>query len=362
VKKERSSYSAGAYHPSLGSESASGHITFTQFTLRFESDLANLEVPFNEITIRLGEGDDERLYFDQAKDPEWSIYTSDFEILKDYAFSSNHHLRSQVQQIFGRKLLHKTIIITAAFILLFFIAGFSISWGMGRMVRHVVNNMPSNVEKSLSEKGVEEIQREFTIADDPKLLSKLNLLYTQLRQGMPDTNLTVQFHILETDIPNAFSIPGHIYVTRGMFDLAGTPEEMAGTLAHEFGHINEKHVMRSVVTEHGPAAVLSVIFGRNSGTVGTVVLGSQLLVGRAFSKDFEHEADAEGWKYLVKANINPRGLIDTMEKLKEFEERNHVTTTSILDTHPSTQDRIDRLEANWRRLKQKTGFVEFKDY
>ena len=362
MKKERSSYSAGAYHPSLGSESASGHIVFTQFTLRFESDLANLDVPFNEITLRLGEGDDERLYFDQAKDPEWSIYTSDFDVLKDYALSNNHHLRSQVNAIFGRKVFRKTIIITAVFILLFFIAGFSISWGMGRMVRHVVNNLPGNVEKSLSEKGVEEIQKHFAIVDDPRLLARLDLLYAQLRQGMPDTNLTVKFQILDTDIPNAFSIPGHIYVTRGMFDLVGTPEEMAGILAHEFAHIHEKHVMRSVVADHGPAAVLSAIFGNDSGTVGTVVLGSQLLVGRAFSKDFEHEADEEGWKYLVKANINPRGLIDTMEKLKDFESRNHVATTALLDTHPATQDRIDRLEANWRRLKQKTDFVEFKDY
>ncbi|WP_150107267.1 M48 family metallopeptidase [Pedosphaera parvula] len=362
MKKERLSYSANAYHPSLGSETAAGLITFTQFTLRFESDLARLDIPLNELTIRVGQGDDARLYFDRVNDPEWSLYTLDFDILKDYAFSSNHHLRVQANEIFGRKYLRKTIIITAAFILFFFLAAFCVSWGMGQMVRHVVNRMPPDVEKSLGATALKEVQKRFAVVDDPKLMARLETLYARLRQGMPDTNVTVQFHILDTDIPNAMSIPGHVFFTRGMFDLLNTPEEIAGTLAHEMGHINEKHILRSIIADQGPARVLSSIFGKQSGTIGMVVLSSQFLVGRTFSKDFEHEADEDAWKYLVKAHINPRGLIETMEKLKEYEDRNHVNTSSILSTHPSTQDRIDRLESNWRSLKQKTGFVELTDY
>ena len=310
----------------------------------------------------MGEGDDERLYFDQLNDPEWSLYTGDFDILQDRIFTTNNHLRGQVNTIFGKRALRKATIISVAFVLFFMVAALSTSWAMGKMVRHLVNRVPPETERKLAEDELKQLQKSefFTEMQDPKLMARLDSAFTQLRSGLPDTNIVFKFHLLDTEIPNAMVIPGHVFVTRGLFDLMYTQEELAGVLAHEFAHIYEKHALRGMIQAEGPAYILGNIFGTRS-TVGTLVLGSQFVVGRTYSKEFEREADESGWKYLIAANINPHGFIDAMTKLKEFEDRHGGAPPTILSTHPATEKRIDRLEAHWKELKRKTGFVDFPE-
>lgn len=361
MKRELPRYPANAYHPNLGTETAAGTVIFTQFKLQFESDLATFDVEYHDIRLRLGEGEDERLYFDLLNDPEWSLYTGDFDILNDRIFTTNNHLRTQVSTLFGKRAHRKALIISVAVIVIFAIVALSASWAMGKMVRHIVNKVPPDTEQKLSDYVFKEVQKRETFIQDPRLMTRLNVAFTQLRNGLPDTNITVQFHLIDREIPNAMVIPGHVFVTRGLFDLLYTPEELAGVLAHEFAHIYEKHALRGLVQDEGPAFILSNIFGKKSGAMGSLVVGSQFVVGRSFSKEFEREADDAGWKYLVAANINPHGLIDALTKLKEVEDRHGGAPPTILSTHPATERRIDKLEANWRKLEKKTAFFEFPE-
>jgi Zn-dependent protease with chaperone function len=360
LSEDRSTFDAVAFNPSLGNESLAGQLVLTQFTLRFAAPDTDVIFPANETTLRVGEGEDERLYFFHPKQPQWTFTTTDYGILEHRLFTKNNHLRRQVESIFGKKASNKAFIATISALVCFALIGLFFSWTLDTIVRHAVAQIPRSMEKSFGDKQCEKIKKLIDVSEDPRLIARLNAIYAQLRTGLPDTNLTVQFHIIETGIPNAGSIPGHVFFDRGIFAFLNDSDELAGVMAHELGHITQKHVFRRMVSRQAPAYVLKTLFGNSRGAVAALAETSQFVMGQSFSRGYEREADAEGWKYLVAANINPHGFIDAMTKLQEFQYK-HMHGAVTLSDHPPTEDRIACLEAKWRKLPKKTGFYEFPD-
>ena len=88
--------------------------------------------------------------------------------------------------------------------------------------------------------------------------------------------------------------------------------------------------------------------------------GSSFLLHQGFSQEYELEADTVGWQYLVSAHIDPRGAINMLKKLKAYQEENHEEPqVHAFSSHPATQKRIERLEAKWKKLPDKSGFIDF---
>jgi len=86
------------------------------------------------------------------------------------------------------------------------------------------------------------------------------------------------------------------------------------------------------------------------------------LVRQSFSQEYETEADDAGWKLLVDANVDPRGLTGILRKFEGYEaSQKHVQVMPrALSSHPALEKRIARLEGKWKKLKRKTGFAELK--
>ena len=123
-------------------------------------------------------------------------------------------------------------------------------------------------------------------------------------------------------------------------------------------HVTQRHHVRGFIDNVGIYAVLSATLGDVSALAGTFASMGGDLASLANSRSFEHEADEIGWDYLVKAKINPSGLISFFETLKK-EHHTEIDSTvkksidlSFLSTHPDTQNRIDILKQKEKRLKQ----------
>ncbi|HEX4043074.1 MAG TPA: M48 family metallopeptidase, partial [Xanthobacteraceae bacterium] len=72
--------------------------------------------------------------------------------------------------------------------------------------------------------------------------------------------LAIPLHVevVRRDEPNAMALPGgHIYVDDGLIAQAQTPDELAGVLAHEIGHVARRDGTRAVLQTAG----LSFLFG-----------------------------------------------------------------------------------------------------
>ena len=67
-----------------------------------------------------------------------------------------------------------------------------------------------------------------------------------------------------------------------------------------------------------------------------------------------------GWKYLVAANIDPRGMIGVFKKLKAEEDAMgfaHLMPQSLA-SHPALSKRIAVLEKDWKKMNRQSGFLE----
>lgn len=156
-----------------------------------------------------------------------------------------------------------------------------------------------------------------------------------------------RFYLLDSDVINAFALPGEqIFVSRGLVDEMTNEAQLAGVLGHEIGHVMAKHSTERM--SQGTLAQIGVgiagIFGGGSQAGQLAVQGGQLFVGGTlmkFSRDQESEADSLGMRYMSKAGYNPRGQLELMQILER--ESGSGSTPEILATHPLPQTRIDRV-------------------
>ncbi len=180
-----------------------------------------------------------------------------------------------------------------------------------------------------------------------------------LQAAVNDTNFRFTFYIVEDAELNAFALPGgHVVIHSGLISNAGSYEELAGVLAHELSHVTQRHHARGLINDVGMMALLGGIIGDGSDFYSSILYGGAQLTLLKYSRDMETESDTKGWEYLLKAGINPKGMISFFEKLEKEHEKviakEAEGVMSFMSTHPETKERIKSLEEKYSQLKQKT--------
>jgi beta-barrel assembly-enhancing protease len=140
---------------------------------------------------------------------------------------------------------------------------------------------------------------------------------------------------------------------------------VAGVLAHEIGHVGHKHPEAQMIRVMGVQVLLSLASGGGD-TFGSA---AAMLTILRYSRDAEREADAYARDMLKAAAIDPLGFKAFFESIKketgELEEGTLGKLTSIISTHPMTDERIAAIEplpagviaravlndADWRALR-----------
>ncbi len=140
---------------------------------------------------------------------------------------------------------------------------------------------------------------------------------------------------------NAFALPGgHIYAFQGMIDRAQTPDEVAGVLAHEIGHVAHRDGTRTVLQ----AAGLSFLFGMMLGDFvggGAVVIAAKTVVRSSYSRRVEAAADTYSVGLMRKAGGDPRALATILARVTA----DKAEGIKILADHPDTKDRVVAINA-----------------
>lgn len=209
-------------------------------------------------------------------------------------------------------------------------------------------------EVEMGSRYAAEINQQLPIVEDATLHNYINRLGRQLAaQG--DRQLNYRFYIVNAPEVNAFAVPGgYVYLNRGLIEATDNMAELAGVLAHEIAHVEERHSVEQMEKAQGANLGLTaayVLLGRQpSGVerVGVDVIGSAVFAG--FSRDAEREADAAAIPLLVRAGIDPRGLTSFFNELLEMQQRQPSTVERWFSTHPTTRERIRDVETAIARL------------
>lgn len=147
--------------------------------------------------------------------------------------------------------------------------------------------------------------------------------------------------------PNAFALPdGQIIVTDQLVQLAESDDELVAVLAHEAGHHEHRHGMRSALENSAIVVVAGFLFGDVTGTGSLSVSIPVLLLQSGFSRDHETQADTFAFARLRELGISPNNFATVMQRMADWHGAGDDDgPASYLSTHPPSQARIDAARA-----------------
>lgn len=177
-------------------------------------------------------------------------------------------------------------------------------------------------------------------------------LGSQLAAKSERPNLPWEFHVLNTDVVNAFALPGgKVFVTRGILSRMNSEAELAGVLGHEVGHVTARHFNDRMNAQIGAAVLAAggMVAAATSKNNWVKVAGVGAAAGSGmvvlkFSRDEESEADALGVRYMTRLGYNPTAQIQVMQMLEKVA-GNSDAVSALFQTHPNPAARIADLNA-----------------
>ncbi len=206
-------------------------------------------------------------------------------------------------------------------------------------------------EQQIGAQYSQQINRQMPMLNDQATLNYVNQIGSQLAAIADPRGIRYHFYVVNSDVVNAFALPGgYVYLNRGLIERADNVSELAGVLAHEIGHVAERHsieqLQRAQNANLGLNVLYGVLLGRTPSGVeqaGIQVGGSAVFAG--YGRDAEREADRVGIAYMVRANYNPNGMASFFEELLEMQRRQPSRVEQWFSTHPTTQERVNNTRA-----------------
>ncbi|MGZ5843627.1 MAG: M48 family metallopeptidase [Xanthobacteraceae bacterium] len=139
---------------------------------------------------------------------------------------------------------------------------------------------------------------------------------------------------------NAVTLPGgYIYVFQGLVDKAESPDELAGVIAHEVGHVAHRDGTRTVLQAAGISLLFGILLGDFVGG-GAVVFAAKTILQTRYSRDVENAADAYGVMLMTRISGDARALGRFLLRIAGT---THPGPKILLD-HPETRDRVTMIE------------------
>lgn len=183
--------------------------------------------------------------------------------------------------------------------------------------------------------------RQISLYNNPRVVNYVNDIGQRLVKQGSRPNIQYVFSVVNDDSINAFAtMGGRVYINTGLIQTAENEAELASVVGHEIAHIDEKHALKQMQAQ-----------ARNQGILTAAGLGSSQIVqlGVAIALDYpnsrsdETAADDAGFTMLTKSGYAPEAMASFMQKLMAASGGGGAP--SFLRTHPSTGDRVSRLQA-----------------
>jgi predicted Zn-dependent protease len=194
------------------------------------------------------------------------------------------------------------------------------------------------------------VEQELGILHDDELTAYVASVGARLARHSPRQDVDYRFLVVDSDIINAFAIPGGaIYVTRGLLVRLNREDELASVLGHEIGHLAAGHAVQRLTAAVPPAAGMQIPkavaglilpgLGRALDSLGQAANALSLA---PYSGSQEMEADRLGQRIAAAAGWDPAALADFLHTLAREEAlAGGERPGFFVRTHPLTQDRID---------------------
>jgi len=148
----------------------------------------------------------------------------------------------------------------------------------------------------------------------------------------------LRLHVLDHKMVNAFALPGgQIVLFNGLLQNARSPEEVAGVLGHEMGHLARRDPTRLALRSAGSVGVLGLLLGDFAGGAAVLFLTEKLIQAQ-YSRGAEAAADAYSHTLLAASGLPTLPLADFFDRLNK-KRNGDPNLLSHLANHPDSKGR-----------------------
>lgn len=232
------------------------------------------------------------------------------------------------------------------------------------------------MERKLGEQIMRDIRRDRDYLDDGPLLEYLNNFGASLLAVAPESRGEATydyfFFAVRDSMLNAFALPGGFIGVHSALMLAAQNEsELASVMAHEIGHVAQRHIARMLGKQRQDAliplaaVVLAALAASSSPDASAALLlgGQGMALQRQlnFSRDAEREADRVGLHILREAGFDTSGMISFFGRMQTATRAYTDSAPAYLRSHPLTTERIADIQARTRGqpYKQRADSLDF---
>ena len=248
--------------------------------------------------------------------------------------------------------------------------GFStLKWGIPFASKVVAFQLPANTLQDIGQKAEDYIVNDWTgpskLAQGQQAQIKQEYL-SKIAEGRP---AKIIFRDGGRIGANALALPNNtIIVTDQLVEMAHSDQEILGVLAHEQGHLVERHSLQQALSSLGFSILLVAVTGDSGDLMTSLPVA---ILGAKYSRQFEQQADLYALKLMDKKHIEVSHFANFLQRMEDEElaaeqksdqkagktankdqqaastaqatsqdHSNIVTVLEALSSHPATAERV----------------------
>jgi predicted Zn-dependent protease len=211
--------------------------------------------------------------------------------------------------------------------------------------------MSYGTERTIGESlALESLQRFGKPVNKESLQQYVNLVGNAVARNSKRPLIPYQFAVLDSPVHNAFAAPGGvIFISNALLKILDNEAELAAVLAHEVGHVAEKHALKSIRRAQflqGVGTITAATMKGDDGKKFESMVGDLqvTLFDKGLDKGMEFEADLASLETLYRTGYDPSAMISVLKKMKQLEATSN-RKGSWFSTHPPLDERISRMSA-----------------
>ncbi|RYE10572.1 MAG: M48 family metallopeptidase [Hyphomicrobiales bacterium] len=224
-------------------------------------------------------------------------------------------------------------------------------YGIPMLADRLVTVFPPEWEIKIGDTAARQIEASLTggqgyaicDANPESVANRAIARFTEAAFAGLNSPFTPEVTVIRSDIPNAFALPGgQAYYLSSLIQASRTPDEFAGVLAHELGHVYYRHGMQTLISTSTTGLLVGFVLGDMTGLSVAGAIGSSLIDNR-FSRQAEAQADNFAGKTAQRLDFSPAGLVDLLDRVAGDDEFSRAL--ALFANHPLTDERRRALEA-----------------
>ncbi len=222
-----------------------------------------------------------------------------------------------------------------------------VEYGIPWLAERAAYAVPHSVDRQLGQGTLKVLDKSLFSATqlDEEKRTELQRRFVEITRGLEDGgSYRLEFRSSKKMGANAFALPsGIVVVTDELVRLGNSDDEVVSVLAHEVGHLEHRHSLRTVMQDSALALVIATVTGDPFSSSALAVALPTVLVHAQYSREFETEADDYAYRYLTDNGIPTQVFADMLQRLSG--DRRTSTVEAFLSSHPVTIERIERFRA-----------------